>query len=81
MAHRAPVPGEENSALVVGRAVSLLPKNWPFPPPAARGEPLPQQTEVQRAFLQAVESAANLRLDGDAVKTLRQELEELRPAK
>jgi hypothetical protein len=74
MAHRDPVPDEENSALVVAEAVSLLPDGWPNGPAPPPGAPKPPPSEVEQAYNRPGEKAANVQLDDATAETLRGEL-------
>jgi hypothetical protein len=66
LAHRRPVPDEENSAHVVDEALAYLPKGWP-----AGDRP----AEVQAAYKAASDTTDNVRLDDAVAVSLRQELE------
>jgi hypothetical protein len=72
MAHRDPVPDEQNSALVVAEALAKVPENWPAGPKPLPGEPMP---EVMRAYDRLDQSAANIRLDDATAEVLRGELD------
>jgi hypothetical protein len=67
MAHRDPVPDSENSAIVIGSALALLPKDWP-------------QGTVREGHDRLAEIPANLRLDDATTKLFRSELQTHRQA-
>lgn len=75
MAHREPLPDEENAALVVAEALQRLPENWPGSPRPLPGQPTPIPTEVREAYDRLREAAENVRLDDATADTLRDELE------
>jgi hypothetical protein len=79
MAHRAEVPDDENSAIVVAEVISMLPENWPSPP-APNGEPNPSPTEAASAFKRLDATAVNVRLDNQTAETLRAGLNEYEDA-
>lgn len=74
MAHREEVPDEENSALVVARALALIPATWPMDPPpfpGARDRP----TAASEACNQLAGLPDSVRLDDAAAGALRDELQ------
>lgn len=75
MAAREPIPDDENSALVVAEAVTMMPPTWPGPPPALPGRPGPPPTEAMLAFERLEEAECNVRLDDETAATLREELQ------
>jgi hypothetical protein len=77
LAHRARVPDSENSALIVAKAVSLLPRNWPAPPSGLRRE-IP--SEMMMALEELSGRPANVRLDDALAKSLRRGLDAHRDA-
>src|SRR5262249_26471703 len=76
VAHREPVPDDQNSALVVAEVVALLPKGWPGPSPPAPGQPLPAKTKAQHTLEQGADAPENLRLDADTADVFREQLRE-----
>ena len=80
MAHREAVPNEENSAVVVARAVSMVPESWPREPPPPAGLPQPPPTAAMRAYDASNAAPANRRLDKEDADTLRGELEKHKEA-
>ncbi len=74
MEHREPVPDDENSAIVVGEALALVPATWPSPeqPP---GTPRLPDNEAQKASQQLGKLTDNIRLDELDADTLRDELD------
>ena len=77
LAHRQPVPDNENSAIVVGEVLSLLPTGWPLPPaPAHVRSAATTTTDVRSAYDRATETQENLRIDAATADVLRRELDE-----
>jgi hypothetical protein len=74
MAHREPVPDEENSAIVLAEVLARIPESWPAGRKPVPGEPAPPQTELMKAYDQMQATADNVRLDDSTVDTLRGEL-------
>ncbi len=75
MAHREPVPDEENSALIVAEVLALLPADWlsaPKPPP---GVPTGSPTELMKAYDRMSATADNVQLDDATADMLRDALE------
>jgi hypothetical protein len=67
MAHRDPIPDAENSAIVIGRALALLPKDWP-------------QGEAREGDERLSGIVANVRLDDAMAKSFRREVDTYREA-
>jgi hypothetical protein len=80
MAQRDPVPYAENSATVVAEALELLPENWPNGPASPAGTPRPPSSGAREAYDRLNETEDNVRPDGEAVDTIRNELEKYREA-
>jgi hypothetical protein len=76
LAARRSVPDEENAALVVARAVALLPPNWPAVTFVAPGEPAPRPAPAQHAFDALMDTPANVWLEDGMSNILRDELRE-----
>jgi hypothetical protein len=79
--HRDEIPDEENSALVVSEALSLLP-GLPWPPARVpAGNPSEADDNATLEFFeQMIATPANFRLDSDVVDAMRGELQEYRGA-
>ncbi len=77
MAHREPVPDEENSAPVVAEVLKRMPEGWPAAPKGPPGTPPPPPTEVSKALERMHDRAENVRLDDATAEVLRVELEAL----
>jgi hypothetical protein len=78
MAHRDPVPDEENSALIVAEVLSMVPEGWPKGPMPTDGVPAPPlPTELMKADERMVTTADNVRLDDATAAVLRNELKAL----
>jgi hypothetical protein len=81
MAHREPVPPEENSAIIVEAVLWHLPEEWPdHEPPEKPGWVNPPPTALQQAVNRLAELETNLRLDDVTATRLREEREEYREA-
>jgi hypothetical protein len=80
MARREPVPDAENSAVVVGEVLAILPGEWPASPPPPPGGRIPPMSEASRAFEELRELGDSIRLDDATAEPLRRELERYREA-
>jgi hypothetical protein len=76
MAHREPVPDDENSAKVVARALSFLPENGPAGPAPPPGVPKPRASHAQEAFDRLNATADNVRLADPVSAALHAELKQ-----
>jgi hypothetical protein len=80
LAHRDPVPYEENSAIVVAEALELLPDAWPDVPQPPAEMASPRATAASRAYKRMSTIPANVRPDEATAEILRHELDHYREA-
>jgi hypothetical protein len=78
LAHRDPVPDEENSALVVAEAMELIPASWPEGPAPTPGVPKPPPNEASQAYGRMNATEDNVRIDDATADAIRDELEKYR---
>jgi hypothetical protein len=74
LAHREPVSDEENSALVVAKAVALLPKNWLSRLGQGTGPPSAAEIAAADAYERLTKISPNIRLDDEVSGVLGGEL-------
>ncbi len=74
LANREPVPDEENSALVVAKAVALLPKNWLNRVGQGTGPPSTGEITAADAYERLTKISPNIRLDDQVSGVLGAEL-------
>ncbi len=74
LAHREQVPDAENSALVVAKAVALLPKDWLNPRGRGTGAPSDAARAAADAYERLATTSANVRLDEQDAEALASEL-------
>ncbi len=74
MAHREQVPDAENSALVVAKAVELLPEDWPTVTVAGAGGSSTGKSSASNVLDRLQQKSENLRLDEALAGVLRTEL-------
>jgi hypothetical protein len=75
MAHREVVPDAENAALVVGRALALLPARWPAGPAPRAGGPNAPGLSAEEALDRLTATEDNVRLYDAIATALRTELD------
>jgi hypothetical protein len=75
MAAREPVPDAENSALVLARALSTVPQDWPGGSKPNLGEPARPADDLMIASDRLHATPDNARLDDGSADRLRRELE------
>ncbi len=74
LAHREQVPDAENSALVVAKAVALLPKNWLSRRGQGTGPPSATELAAADAYERLTKISPNIRLDDEVSGVLGGEL-------
>ncbi len=74
MEHREAVPDEENSAMVLAKALELLPRSYPESTPPKPGTPNPTPNEFMQAYDGLKMLADNVRIDDETAAVLRDEL-------
>jgi hypothetical protein len=74
MAHREELPDAENSALVLGQVVELVPDEWPEAPASSAGSSPNAKSAAAVAFEQLDALASNIRPDDTVTSVLKAEL-------
>ena len=78
MAHREPVPDEENSAIIVAEALETVPDGWPVGPVPPPGTIKPPPGPAAVAIERLAATPDNVRMDDATAVTIRDELETYR---